>query len=102
MDNAACPLHIAADGGNLTDLADAAIISLHETKAIGRGEGGLLLVKPEFVDTAYRAVNFGYDPKVYITCSKPSHPSHAPSNDSHSKPIEEDERLISAVALPLL
>ena len=77
MDNAACPLHIAADGGNLTDLADAAIISLHETKAIGRGEGGLLLVKPEFVDTAYRAVNFGYDPKVYITCSKPSHPSHS-------------------------
>jgi dTDP-4-amino-4,6-dideoxygalactose transaminase len=74
MDNAACPLHVTADGSNLTDLADAAIISLHETKAIGRGEGGLLLVKPEFVDTAFRAVTFGYDPTVY--CLKIAHLGH--------------------------
>ena len=64
MDNAACPYHVMPDGSNLSDMADASIISLHETKAIGRGEGGLLLVKPEMAKTAFRAINFGYDPEV--------------------------------------
>ena len=35
------------DGSNLIDIADAATISLHETKVIGRGEGGVLLVRPD-------------------------------------------------------
>jgi hypothetical protein len=61
FDNAACPIHWMPDGTNLNDLADASTISLHETKVIGRGEGGVLLVKPEHFTTAFRAINFGYD-----------------------------------------
>lgn len=64
MDNAACPLHLLPDGSNLSDLADAATVSLHETKVIGRGEGGLLFVQPHHQSTAYRAINFGYDVSV--------------------------------------
>jgi hypothetical protein len=64
MDNAACPLHIMPDGSNVADLADAATISLHETKVIGRGEGGLVLLPPAHKAAAYRAINFGYDPAV--------------------------------------
>lgn len=64
MDNAACPLTLLPDGRNVIDLADAASISLHETKVIGRGEGGLVLVLPELKETALRAVSFGYDPDV--------------------------------------
>ena len=35
------------DGSNLIDIADAATISLHETNGSGRGEGGVLLVRPD-------------------------------------------------------
>ena len=67
MDNAACPLTLLPDGRNVIDLADAACISLHETKVIGRGEGGLLIVLPEYQETALRAINFGYDTNVPAT-----------------------------------
>ena len=42
MDNASTPHHLLPDGQPLINIADAVAISLHETKAIGRGEGGLL------------------------------------------------------------
>jgi len=64
FDNAATPQHLMPDGTNLHDIADASTVSLHETKTIGRGEGGVLLVKPELFDVAFRAVNFGYDYSV--------------------------------------
>ena len=61
MDNASTPYHIMPDGRLLSELGDMVGISLHETKAIGRGEGGLLLVLKEHEAIARRAVNFGYD-----------------------------------------
>jgi len=65
FDNAACPCHLMPDGSNLIDICDAAMVSLHETKMIGRGEGGVLLVKPEHFEMAVRAINFGYDYKIH-------------------------------------
>ena len=64
MDNAAAPLHLLSDGRSVVDLADMAVVSLHETKPIGRGEGGLLLVLPEHEEIAHRAINFGYDASI--------------------------------------
>jgi hypothetical protein len=61
MDNAACPLHLMPDGSNITSLADAAVVSLHETKPIGRGEGGLLIVPKELNGIAHRAICFGFE-----------------------------------------
>jgi sugar O-acyltransferase (sialic acid O-acetyltransferase NeuD family) len=61
FDNASSPLTFMPDGGTLADVADMVTISLHETKAIGRGEGGLLLVPKEHEAVARRAINFGYD-----------------------------------------
>jgi len=62
MDNASSPLHfLESDGTPLHDLADGVGISLHETKPIGRGEGGLMLVPIEHERIARMSLNFGYD-----------------------------------------
>jgi sugar O-acyltransferase (sialic acid O-acetyltransferase NeuD family) len=61
MDNAACPLHLMPDGTNLSSLADASVVSFHETKPVGRGEGGLLIVPSRLLPLARRAVSFGFD-----------------------------------------
>jgi dTDP-4-amino-4,6-dideoxygalactose transaminase len=49
------------DGRCVHDIGDAAIISLHETKPLGRGEGGVALTKPELSMYLQRALNFGYE-----------------------------------------
>ena len=61
MDNASSPLTFLPDGTPVSEMGDMVSVSLHETKAIGRGEGGLLLVPKENEVIARRAVNFGYD-----------------------------------------
>jgi len=62
MDNASSPLHFMASTGKpLHDYGDGICISLHETKPIGRGEGGLLLVPLADEKIARCALNFGYD-----------------------------------------
>lgn len=61
MDNAATPLHFLPDGSNLLTLADAAMVSMHETKPIGRGEGGLLIVPEKLAHVARRAIAYGFD-----------------------------------------
>jgi len=60
MDNAATPLALSMDGRNVCDLADATMVSLHETKPLGRGEGGLLLVPTKLASVARRLINFGF------------------------------------------
>lgn len=57
MDNAAAPRSLFR-GQNVCDWADAAVISLHETKPLGRGEGGLVLA-PD-VSALRRLTNFGF------------------------------------------
>ena len=47
MDNASSPLTFLPDGTPVSEMDDMFSVSLHETKAIGYGEGGLLLVTKE-------------------------------------------------------
>jgi len=61
MDNASSPLTLMPDGKPISEIADMVGVSLHETKAIGRGEGGLLLVPKDIEPMARCAINFGYD-----------------------------------------
>ena len=61
MDNASTPQHFMPDGSPIIDYADMVGISLHETKTIGRGQCGLLLVPLEPKSVARRATNFGCD-----------------------------------------
>jgi dTDP-4-amino-4,6-dideoxygalactose transaminase len=61
MDNAACPLGFLEDGRCIHDIGDGAIVSLHETKPLGRGEGGVAFTKPDLSPYFERAINFGYE-----------------------------------------
>ena len=64
FDNAASPIGVISqdDGGRcIHDAGDGAIVSLHETKPIGRGEGGAVLVDRELSYFVHQAMNFGYD-----------------------------------------
>ena len=45
---------------SIHDFGDGSIISLHETKPIGRGEGGAIFVDHGMHDYVYRAQNFGF------------------------------------------
>jgi len=61
FDNAATPVGFVEDGRCIQDLGDGAFVSLHETKPIGRGEGGALFVDNHMYDAALSAMNFGFD-----------------------------------------
>jgi dTDP-4-amino-4,6-dideoxygalactose transaminase len=70
FDNAATPMTFW-NGVNLCALGDGAIISLHETKPLGRGEGGAVICSPDLVNCVHRAQNFGF---VVGTPVRMSHP----------------------------
>lgn len=59
FDNAATPYSFYR-GINSCALADGSCISLHHTKPIGFGEGGLAIVRKEVSKFAREAVNFGW------------------------------------------
>jgi len=59
FDNAATPLSFI-DGSNTCNQGDGAIISFHETKALGRGEGGCVCIPHELYALVVRACNFGF------------------------------------------
>jgi sugar O-acyltransferase (sialic acid O-acetyltransferase NeuD family) len=61
FDNAASPVGFIEDNRCIHDVGDGAIISLHETKPFGRGEGGAAIVTNEIAPYVHRAMNFGYD-----------------------------------------
>jgi dTDP-4-amino-4,6-dideoxygalactose transaminase len=61
FDNAACAVGFCADGRCIHDVGDGAFISLHETKPVGRGEGGAIFVNLELTNVAHQAMNFGFD-----------------------------------------
>jgi dTDP-4-amino-4,6-dideoxygalactose transaminase len=60
LDNAASPIGTFQNGRCIHDAGDGAFISLHETKAIGRGEGGAIFVDPELAPFVHQAMNFGF------------------------------------------
>lgn len=60
LDNAATPLGTIS-GRCIHDFGDGAIVSLHETKAIGRGEGGAAFVPKELERDFQRVICFGFD-----------------------------------------
>jgi sugar O-acyltransferase (sialic acid O-acetyltransferase NeuD family) len=63
FDNAATPVAYINHQNNLTnicDIADASIISFHETKFFGRGEGGAVICSKELWPFVNRSVNFGF------------------------------------------
>lgn len=60
FDNAATPMSFISDT-NACSVGDGAIISLHETKPWGRGEGGIIVCGAgEQAEAVYRAMNFGF------------------------------------------
>jgi dTDP-4-amino-4,6-dideoxygalactose transaminase len=50
---------------SIHDIGDGAFISLHETKPLGRGEGGAIFIPPFLYQHAHRAMNFGFN--IYST-----------------------------------
>lgn len=64
LDCAASPLMWVPDGAggwqHAAELADATILSLHETKPLGRGEGGVVMARAALLPALHRAINFGF------------------------------------------
>lgn len=61
FDNAATPLGFLEDCRSIHDIGNGAIISLHETKPIGRGEGGAVISSRDVSLFVHQAMNFGYN-----------------------------------------
>jgi len=61
LDNANTPLSFV-DNKNTCEWGDGTIVSLHETKPLGRGEGGFVVVPREMEKCVQRAMNFGFQP----------------------------------------
>lgn len=59
FDNAATP-YTFVDGVNTCCLAEASAVSLHHTKPIGFGEGGLAIVRKSMENDVREIINFGY------------------------------------------
>lgn len=62
-DNAATPIGFIDDDQKtcIHDIGDGSIVSFHETKPFGRGEGGAIFAKREILSFVHQAMNFGYD-----------------------------------------
>ena len=61
LDNAATPFGTCEDGRCIHDIGHGAFVSLHETKPIGRGEGGAIFLPSDLQIFAHRAMNFGFN-----------------------------------------
>lgn len=60
FDNAATPYSFY-EGKNSCNFGNASFVSLHHTKPLGFGEGGLVIIDSEYEEEARAAVNFGWD-----------------------------------------
>jgi dTDP-4-amino-4,6-dideoxygalactose transaminase len=61
FDNAATSIGTTQDGRCIHDIGDGSMISLHETKPLGRGEGGALFVPHDIAKFCHQAMNFGFN-----------------------------------------
>lgn len=59
-DNATAP-YTFYEGKNILNFGDASVVSLHHTKPIGFGEGGIIVVKKQYKDCVRRNINFGFN-----------------------------------------
>ncbi len=59
FDNAATPL-TRYRGRNVNNYGDACVVSLHHTKPIGFGEGGVVVFKKQYLDAMSRVIGFGH------------------------------------------
>jgi dTDP-4-amino-4,6-dideoxygalactose transaminase len=59
FDNATCP-YTYYESININNYGNGTIISLHHTKPIGFGEGGLIVVDKQFEESIRSILNFGY------------------------------------------
>ena len=64
FDNAATPYSFY-EGQNSCNLPDASFISLHHTKPIGFGEGGLAIIKKEWSEVFKSVINFGWNDGMF-------------------------------------
>jgi dTDP-4-amino-4,6-dideoxygalactose transaminase len=62
FDNAASAVGFFDGRRCIHDAGDGAFVSLHETKPIGRGEGGAVFVAEDLYPHVWRAMNFGFSP----------------------------------------
>lgn len=62
FDNAASP-YTFYKGSNISNYGDGAMISLHHTKPIGFGEGGIVIVDAKYYDILKKIICFGYSPE---------------------------------------
>ena len=60
FDNAATPYSFY-NNINSCNYGTASFISLHHTKPIGFGEGGIVIIDKEYEENTRQAINFGYD-----------------------------------------
>jgi dTDP-4-amino-4,6-dideoxygalactose transaminase len=59
LDNAASPYSFWY-GTNSCNIGNASFVSLHHTKPIGFGEGGLVIIDKEYEESVRVAINFGF------------------------------------------
>jgi hypothetical protein len=97
FDNAATATGRLPDGRCVHDAGDGAILSLHETKPIGRGEGGAVIAPPDLSAFVTRAMNFGFD--VHAGCSRVGHPlasNHRMSDVAAAAALDHLDTVIEA------
>lgn len=68
FDNAAAPFS-QFRGKNINNYGDACMVSLHHTKIIGFGEGGVVIVRKDLEKYVRRAINFGFDNILHLAWS---------------------------------
>ncbi|KAI9018979.1 hypothetical protein DFJ74DRAFT_201612 [Hyaloraphidium curvatum] len=71
FDDAATPVGFLPDGRSILDAGNGSIISLHETKPLGRGEGGAVFVDAEIAPFVSRVINFGFDTAAVVRVGLP-------------------------------
>lgn len=64
FDSATAPMTFYK-GKNSLNYGNASFVSLHHTKPLGFGEGGLIICDVEFEDDIRKALNFGFDMGVW-------------------------------------
>ena len=96
LDNAATATGRLPDGRCVHDAGDGAILSLHETKPIGRGEGGAVIAPPDLSTFVTRAMNFGFDVHAGCRVGHPLASNHRMSDVAAAAALDHLDTVIEA------